>query len=442
MGPIYDILIIGCGMSGAIAALTALKKGLSVCIVEQRVRHLIGKKCCGELMPQETLFWLEKEFNMTIPFYPLQRLQICTLEEHARCPYSLAGIIINQPLCTIDRYTVQQNMVAGLLKRGAVLHHGTVVAPVGTTRIEGVKTKESHTLKGKVVIDCSGTSSVLSSHVAFAGLLPPRAVGIAYKETLTLREPMESKVASIIMDLNVGFSQYMWCFPKSPHHLNAGIGGLSTSRSDLLQKFKTVLHAHPFKISSRKDRGFGTLPLSGPAPCAVGPGLLLCGDAAGHVNPLTGEGIDPAIRAGYCAGTVAARAIRKDDLSVKALWPYNCEIARKPGIVHMSFLLLREFLRSLRPEHIQFLLSTILSGDTLEQLETNTLSGMQKFYIALRGLKKPDLLFRLFFFSKTMEKLRLLYDRYPAHANGFPNWLMTFQSIVHTYEHTRLFPFN
>ena len=442
MDTLYDILIIGCGMSGALAALSALKKGLSVCIIERRKKHLIGKKCCGELLPQKTLFWLEKEFNMKIPFYPLETLQICTLEEHAQCPHSPAGIIIKQPLCTIDRYSVQQDMVSGLLKRGAVLHHGTVVAPVGSTRIEGVKTNESLTLRGKVIIDCSGTCSILSDHVAFAGLQFPSETGIAYKETIILEKPLQRNDALILMDLDVGFSQYMWCFPKSLTCLNTGIGGLSTSRIDLLKKFHSMLCAHSFKISSRIDRGFGTLPLGGPLPCAVGPGLLLCGDAAGHVNPLTGEGIDPALRAGYHAGRVAAQAIHSNDLSVKALWHYNCEIAKKPGFMHISFLLLREFLRSLRPEHIQFLISSVFTGDTLEHLETNTLSVMQKVCITLRGLKKPDLLIRLFFFNKTMEKLRLLYDRYPNHVDGFPDWMRTLQSIIHTYESTRPYPFS
>ena len=439
MYPPYDILIVGCGMSGGLAALTALKKGLSVCVIEQRKRHLIGKKCCGELLPQEVLFWMKKKFNIPIAYYPIPKLQICTQEEHIRSSPSPSGIIINQRLCTIDRYDFQQKMVKEILRRGGVLHQGTVTAPVGYTHIEGVRTKESHTILGKIVIDCSGVASALSDYIAFAGLQPEQVMGLAYKETLTLKEPQEGGIASIIFDLSVGFSQYMWCFPKAPRDFNVGIGGLGASRADLFYRFKSMLQSHPFEITNRTDRGFGLLPLNGPLPCAVGPGLLLCGDAAGHVNPLTGEGIAPAIQAGYYAGTVAADAIENNDYSVKALWPYNSQIARKTGIMHMSFLLLREFFRSLGPDQLQFLLGTILSGDILEQLENDTLTGIQKFCIALRSLKKPDILVPLVSLSRTMEKLKLLYDTYPSHVDGFPSWFMALQSLRHLHGKPKIF---
>jgi digeranylgeranylglycerophospholipid reductase len=442
MNPSYDILIIGCGMSGGLAALTALKKGLSVCIIERRKRSLIGRKCCGELMPQETLLWLKKEFNIPIVYYPIKKLQICTRKEHKQSHSSLPGIVINQRLCTIDRYTFQQKMVRKLLQRGAVLQQGTVVSPVGKTQIRGVKTKESRTVLGKIIIDCSGSSSVLSNHIAFAGLQPPQIWGIAYKETLSFQEPMNGAIASIIMDINVGFSQYMWCFPKTLRESNTGIGGLGTNRSDLLHRFESMLRTHSFEIISRKERGFGTIPLGGPLPCAVGPGLMLCGDAAGHVNPLTGEGIAPALQAGFYAGTIAAEAIDAHDLSVKALWPYNREMARQTGILHMSFLLFREFLRSLPPQGLQFLLSHILSGNTLEQFEHDALSEIQKFRIALKTLKKPDLLFRLISMDRSIEKLRMLYTHYPYRMDGFPDWLSALKSVLHIHERPRLFSFN
>jgi flavin-dependent dehydrogenase len=267
-------------------------------------------------------------------------------------------------------------------------------------------------------------------------------LGIAYKETISFQEPMNRGIASIIMDINVGFSQYMWCFPKTPRESNTGIGGLSINRSDLLHRFESMLHAHSFDTISRKERGFGTLPLNGPLPCAVGPGLMLCGDAAGHVNPLTGEGIAPALQAGFRAVTVAAEAIQANDLSVKALWSYNRDIASQAGLLHMSFLLLREFLRSLTPRELQFLLSHILSGDTLERIEHDALSEIQKFRIVLKSLKKPDLLFRLMSVGRNMEKLKMLYEHYPRHLDGFPDWLSALKSILHIHEKPRLFSFN
>jgi flavin-dependent dehydrogenase len=54
---------------------------------------------------------------------------------------------------------------------------------------------------------------------------------------------------------------------------------------------------------------------------------MLAGDAAGLVNPLTGEGIDLAIESGELAGEVAAEALRRGELTARGLRPYErlCE---------------------------------------------------------------------------------------------------------------------
>ncbi len=49
----YDVVIIGCGMAGTLAGLTALKENLSVCIVERKQRELIGKKFVGNSCPRK-----------------------------------------------------------------------------------------------------------------------------------------------------------------------------------------------------------------------------------------------------------------------------------------------------------------------------------------------------------------------------------------------------
>jgi len=58
----------------------------------------------------------------------------------------------------------------------------------------------------------------------------------------------------------------------------------------------------------------GAVPLSGPIAESVADGLVLVGDAARHVNPLTGGGILYAIQAGQIAGDVIAKASGKQFL--------------------------------------------------------------------------------------------------------------------------------
>ena len=69
------------------------------------------------------------------------------------------------------------------------------------------------------------------------------------------------------------------------------------------------------------------IPLSGSFGPCVFDGAMLAGDAAGLVNPLTGEGIDYAMESGELAGEVAVDALRGEDVSAISLAGYQrlCE---------------------------------------------------------------------------------------------------------------------
>jgi digeranylgeranylglycerophospholipid reductase len=67
----------------------------------------------------------------------------------------------------------------------------------------------------------------------------------------------------------------------------------------------------------------GGVPVGPPLPRLVASGLMLVGDAAHQVDPLTGGGIANAMMAGRLAAEVAAQAIAAGDTSVEALDQYE-----------------------------------------------------------------------------------------------------------------------
>jgi len=81
----------------------------------------------------------------------------------------------------------------------------------------------------------------------------------------------------------------------------------------------------------------------GGVPCAptlkkiTGDGLMLVGDAAHQVNPISGGGITTAMLAGKIAGRVAGDAIVADDVSDKRLAEYAGEWQKKQGKTHERF---------------------------------------------------------------------------------------------------------
>lgn len=419
----YDIVIVGCGLAGAAAGLAALDEDMNVCIVERKERRYIGKKICGELMPLRTLTWLNREFGVHTDYFPLRGLEICTVSKHGILDSTRSTLRIEDPLCTVDRWQFGQALVKTLLDKGAEVYQGTAKGPVFKGYTRGIRTKDSHTFLGRVTIDCSGVSSVLSKCAA-ADFSALKSFGVAYKEDIVLNEALTQDYAVILLHKHVLPSGYVWLFPKSEHKINAGAGGLAAGKvyyKKILNEFITL---QPFVIQERKNTGFGVLPLGRPLPSAVCPGLLLCGDAAFQVNPLTGEGMAPALRAGYAAGITAAEAVQNKDTSVKGMWKYNLEFARRYGMIHAPLVILKDFLFSLSSEELVHLMERIITSEDLAQVETGSTGPAWRriLTIVLENWKKFPLLFRSYSVVRKMNRIRTLYEKYPQTPEEFPLW--------------------
>ncbi len=417
---VYDVVIVGCGMAGAVAGLTALKKDMNVCIVEKKEREFIGRKICGEMTPKTIVEWLKSEFNLSIDCYSLKGLEICSSSGHTSR--------ITEPTCMIDRWQVGQTMLKKLLDKGADVYHETVKNPVLESSVRGVQTEDS-AFYSTVTIDCSGVSSVLRRK-----LIPePQLLGLAYKENLILKEPVEMEYALLLLDKHILPSGYMWCFPKSKNELNVGVGGLEqtgTSLEQNLEKAIETLGIEP-KIEKREFPGFGLVPLGRPLPSMVYPGLLVCGDAASHVNPLTGGGIAPAVTAGYLAAGTAAEAVENNDVSTKGMWKYNYDFARGYGKKHAVLVAARDFLVSLSDEELDYFLENVLTDDDLYQLMIGKTPFQEEeiLRIFLDNWRHPKLLYKMYRAFTLMRKIGNHYGQYPRGPEDFSVWRETLEKM-------------
>ncbi|MGD2247512.1 MAG: NAD(P)/FAD-dependent oxidoreductase [Candidatus Methanofastidiosia archaeon] len=425
----YDIVIVGCGMAGALAGLTALKKGCTVCIIEKKEQSHIGQKACGELMPIETLTWMHNEFGITTKYYPLKGLEICDLSEHQRMLRSKSRykVYVEEPLATIDRWQFGQTLVENLLGEGADIYQETVVecitAPAGNgnAKITGVKT-DTGIHKGEVTIDCSGVNSVIREQIVGSD---PEPAATAYKEEVVLDTPKKLDYAMILLDKRTVPSGYMWCFPKSETVLNIGAGGLELGPGEFKEILTKDMKIHrTFSIKETRSSGTGVIPTRRPLSSMVYPGLLFCGDSAYHVNPLTGEGIAPALKAGYYAGKVAASAVHNGDISINGLWEYNIDFAKEYGVIHAPLSAIRDLLLSLTAYEVAFLIENVVTGVDVAQLETEgmTIPWKRRIGILVNNWRKLGFLYTLYSFLNKMNTIKELYQEYPQTADKFPEW--------------------
>ena len=103
---------------------------------------------------------------------------------------------------------------------------------------------------------------------------------------------------------------YAWMFPKDLEEVNVGIGTRGVPARYYLDRF---VKSHPeiFEGANVVEIQAAPVPVGGEVREVVGDGILLCGDAAGQVIPLTGGGIHSSIVAGKIAGEVAGEAIEE-----------------------------------------------------------------------------------------------------------------------------------
>ena len=96
-----------------------------------------------------------------------------------------------------------------------------------------------------------------------------------------------------------------------------------------------------------------------PRTCADG--VLLVGDAAHMINPLSGAGIVNAMKAGRLAGRHAARALLASDTSAPNLQPYHDDWMALQGRDHVWYGRIHEAIRGLDDEFLDRLARTVNS---------------------------------------------------------------------------------
>jgi flavin-dependent dehydrogenase len=201
--------------------------------------------------------------------------------------------------------------------------------------------------------------------VATGARNPLRQVGTAWTAAdsmVALGYYIPSAQAHIDLRFFAGLEGYIWVFPRNGH-LSAGICGKQEAAAALRQRLEHYLSGRGICF---KDARFYAhmLPSLAPGSWAenrlAGPGWLAVGDAAGLVDPVTGEGIYYAMRSGDLAGQLlaagrpeeyaaAVRAEFVDDLAYAATLARRVYLGRFCGGANTTRLL--QFVRRSRRVH-------------------------------------------------------------------------------------------
>jgi len=321
----YDVLVIGGGPAGALAAKTAVEKGLSACIIEKR--QAIGAPVrCAEGIGKEALL----EFIEPDPRWISAEMTGATIVAPDGFVMKLSSQMAGSKVgYVLDRKFFDRELVWKAAEAGAdVTVKSRACAPI----------IEDGVVKG-AKIDSGGKITSVRSHVVIAadGVESKFSKWCGIDTTVPVREIMSS-VQYVMTDIDidpgatvfylgneVAPEGYLWVFPKGKRSANVGIGisgrksGDGHRAKDYLDKFvkKTFPHGKMIEFIP------GGVSVCRPLDCTVAEGLIIAGDAARVVDPLTGGGIYNAMYTGRLAAETAADCIGRGDVSKKALMAYD-----------------------------------------------------------------------------------------------------------------------
>jgi len=326
----YDIIVVGGGPAGSMAAREAAKNGASVIMLEKD-REIGVPVRCAEGVSQAGLKLVLGFVKPEWISQKITRAQLVAPDETVVDVGTAGqvGYILHRKLFDYDLAAMAGEAGADVWTRAYVYDIIRENGKIEGVRIEHLEQKIE--LRGRLIIGADGVESRLGRWAGLKTRTKPKDMDTCAQMTLSDID-IDPETIVIYFGNQVAPGGYAWVFPKGPRMANVGLG-ISGKYSG---KTKPITYLRRFADKRFPDAKILTL-VAGGVPCVdtlkhmVTDGIMLVGDAAHQVNPMTGGGILNGMIAGEIAGRVAAEAVRKGDTSEKQLRPYVQEWHKAEG---------------------------------------------------------------------------------------------------------------
>lgn len=332
----YDVVVVGAGPSGILAAKTAAEKGLKVLLLE-RGKQPGDKSVGGEFLPIsifQRFPWMgEGPLQRAVTKWAFHFLHDDKLTELKFSRRSGEyGFTVHRP--NWDRWTSGFAEAAG-----AVLKTSTLVEELlfdERNRVVGVVADEGEKFYSSVVIGADGSNSVVALKAGLRSKWPPNALALCVKHTYRLPEGEITRrfcdengggELRIFLSEKISSKGYGWIFP-SKKDFCVGVGSTLDALKDNVEDRLSDFLALPVvekltEGAAMFQHSVHTVPVYGPQGKTYADGVLIVGDAAGFVCPMDGAGYEAAVYSGQLAAEVSAEAVSEGSCSVESLERYE-----------------------------------------------------------------------------------------------------------------------
>lgn len=361
----YDVLVVGAGPGGSSAARFCARSGLKTLMIEKRPD--IGSPVrCGEGLSKEWMkegelkpddHWISDEVKGARIYGPSEKTPIMLTAEKAG----------NEVGYVVERDKFDKDLAAIAASEGADIWVKSPALSVikEKDRVVGAKVRHNGNMeevRAKMVIAADGFESEFGR---WAGL---KSVILAKNDIISCVEYRMMGVDSDVdyTDFYLGSvapAGYIWVFPKGEHQANVGIGvtiSAMRDRFDVKNYLDSWIKKHPGYSKGKTIQYItGGVSVSKVKDKFTLPGLLLVGDAARLIDPITGGGIANSYISGKYAATVAKEAIDNENYSQEMMQKYEKMVKDKFQRKHLRNWIAKEKLAKLSDETLDKLVDVV-----------------------------------------------------------------------------------
>lgn len=375
-----DVIVVGAGPAGLMFARVVAEKGIDVTVFEKE--RMLAMKPCGEGISSRVLE------TANIPSYTLSYFVHRKITKALiYAPNGMAREIPGEGKTLgyiIDKKAFLQVMANYAVDAGAKIKIPESVKYVKKNENEYVVYTDKESYKTKLLVGADGYLSVVAKQTGLEKKgerkIIPSLQYVMVNVKLHYADATEFYLGSEVAPLG-----YAWVFPKSENIANVGIGVQGKPAKAYLDKF---IKDHPEMFSKSYAIEFrgAAVTIGGQLKKIVDDNVILIGEAAGQVIPLTGGGIHTSIAGGKIAGDVVIKSFDAEDFSVDFLSAYPNKYGEYWGKrIRDSFKALK-VIEGLSDDDLNMLAEVLEPQDILDLANGNNIKR-----VALKLLKYPVL---------------------------------------------------
>lgn len=311
----FDVVVAGAGPAGSSVARWAAAGGLDVLVVDKKSELGTPQQCSGAVSAN-ALAECDVAVDDAFVAEPVHGFRTLAADgEVSVLDYRAYGR--DEPLgYVVDRKRFDRHLAARAVEAGAELQLRTAVGSFEVGRGEVRVTLEQwgrpRQVRARVLVGADGLMSQIGLRAGLAVAIP--LADLASCLQYVVEGVPTSGLLEILCSHTDAPGGYAWVFPRGAGMAEVGLGVTRTCTTEDARTHLDRFLASSFDGGRLRDARVvevqgGGVPLAAALRRMVADHVLLVGDAARQVNPITGGGIHTALRAGRIAGEFLAETM-------------------------------------------------------------------------------------------------------------------------------------